>query len=89
ANGVLLGQKRKDTIEYRPDWVVYVKSWMSRLDSTVLEVKPPTGSNEGPVSDFVKLGRPMMLLFGKLVDTGVQDPIVRGILVEGNKRTIL
>ncbi|KAG1501684.1 hypothetical protein G6F50_003234 [Rhizopus delemar] len=85
ANGALLGQKRKCRIEYKPDWVVYIKSWTSRLDLAVLELKRPSGSNNGPVSDFVKLGRQMKTMLGKLVDIGVESPVVCGILVEGFK----
>lgn len=89
ANGALLGQKRKCRIEYKPDWVVYIKSWTSRLDLAVLELKRPSGSNNGPVSDFVKLGRQMKTMLGKLVDIGVESPVVCGILVEGKECTIL
>ena len=67
----------------KPDFIVFVSG--GQRDIAVGEIKPPsnsTATNCGE-SDQVKLGRMMKEMYNDLVVRGVRNPVVGGILVEG------
>lgn len=67
------------------DYFVYHKASTGDIfDIITVEVKAPTRSSEAQLeSDFVKLGKEMKDMVDALLDYGVQDPLVGGILVKG------
>ena len=67
----------------KPDFIVLVSG--EQRDIAVGEIKPPsnsTATNLGE-SDKLKLGRMMKEIYNDLVARGVTNPVVGGILVEG------
>jgi hypothetical protein len=60
-----------------------------RYDLAVSEVKSPENRNGNPVeSDLVKIGKEMAWMVNTLVNKGVPDPVVGGILLDGYKMKI-
>jgi hypothetical protein len=67
----------------KPDWTLYIKPWFTRFDLASCEVKPPKTVGRGDISDFVKIGQGLKDMLNSLLQTGVKDVSVFGILVEG------
>ncbi|KAI9308178.1 hypothetical protein BJ944DRAFT_260724 [Cunninghamella echinulata] len=70
-------------ILYKPDWLVYTKSWRTKAVLGVMELKVAYKRNPSLISDFVKLGREMKLTLNELIYRGIKNPMVCGILIEG------
>ncbi|KAL9544867.1 hypothetical protein PS6_008542 [Mucor atramentarius] len=68
---------------YQPDWCASVKFWKNKYNIVATEAKPKAKQNRGIVSDYVKLGRELKLMFEKLIYSGVDNPEVYGLLVKG------
>ncbi|KAI8874671.1 hypothetical protein K501DRAFT_160226, partial [Backusella circina FSU 941] len=68
---------------YQPDWCASVKFWKNKYNIIAIEAKPKAKQNRGTISDYVKLGRELKLMLGKLIYSGVNEPEVYGLLVKG------
>jgi hypothetical protein len=67
----------------KPDWTLYIKPWFKKFEITSCEVKPPGKVGRGDVSDFVKIGLELKGMLDSIVEIGVENASVFGILVEG------
>ncbi|KAI8884067.1 hypothetical protein K501DRAFT_313557 [Backusella circina FSU 941] len=67
------------------DWTLYIKPWFTRFDLTSCEMKPPKKVGRGDTSDFVKIGQELKETLDSLLQIGVHDAPVFGILVKGIK----
>lgn len=67
----------------KPDWTLYVKPWYTRFDLASCEVKPPSKVGSGDITDFEKMGLELKEMLEPLLQIGVEDAHVFGILVEG------
>ncbi|CAO3637363.1 unnamed protein product [Cunninghamella blakesleeana] len=75
--------KEKSTI--MADYILkYVPPYGECFDLFVAEIKPVNKNCHSQLqSDFVKLGKQMKSMLDHLIKTGVNDPIVTGLLVDG------
>ncbi|KAI8388226.1 uncharacterized protein BYT42DRAFT_559349 [Radiomyces spectabilis] len=70
---------------FKPDWVVYAAAGPALSAVGILELKVDYKRNPNYMTDFVKLAKEMKLILHQLIHAGVQEPIVCGILIEGNR----
>lgn len=70
--------------QYKPDWFAYVKPWIKKFKLATCEIKPPSKVGRGDISDFVKLGIEIRDMLDEILNIGVDDASVVGILIEGN-----
>ncbi|KAF7727354.1 hypothetical protein EC973_007663 [Apophysomyces ossiformis] len=68
---------------FKPDWVVYTKTWKAKATLGVMELKVAHKKNPGYITDFVKIAKEMKMTINEMVCQGVDHPVVCGILVEG------
>ncbi|KAG1544971.1 hypothetical protein G6F49_010936 [Rhizopus delemar] len=71
--------------QYKPDWFAYVKPWIKKFKLATCEIKPPSKVGRGDISDFVKLGIEIRDMLDEILNIGVDDASVVGILIEGKQ----
>ncbi|ORY89231.1 hypothetical protein BCR43DRAFT_500114 [Syncephalastrum racemosum] len=73
----------------KADYVVYHPAPDQNIyDLITFEVKPPEKSSEAQTeSDFVKVGKEMKTALDCLIDLGLENPVVGGVLVKGYEAT--